>query len=128
MPLPGGAALDLNAVTPKPARWISDMTWLNLVQLSSLSQFSEILNQVARNDRGWKNWFDTDAPEEEIMPDGYTTALDSFKKLLLIRLDMHLNYRLCSRSYYINKSNKFQIMFTYPCNNLFFPYRTLTQP
>lgn len=81
----GGAALDLNAVMPKPARWISDMTWLNLVQLSSLGQFSEILNQVTRNDRGWKAWFDTDAPEEEIMPDGYTTALDAFKKLLLIR-------------------------------------------
>ncbi|XP_053374157.1 dynein axonemal heavy chain 8-like [Mercenaria mercenaria] len=81
----GGAALDLNAVTRKPARWISDMTWLNLVQLSSLGQFSEILNQVTRNDRGWKAWFDTDAPEETIMPDGYTAALDSFKKLLLIR-------------------------------------------
>ena len=61
------------------------MTWLNLVQLSSLGQFSEILNQVARNEKGWKAWFDTDAPEEEIMPDGYHAALDSFKKLLLIR-------------------------------------------
>ncbi|WAQ93678.1 DYH8-like protein [Mya arenaria] len=81
----GGAALDLNAVTPKPFRWISDITWLNLVQLSGLGQFSEILNQVTRNNQGWKAWFDTDAPEEEIMPDGYNAALDSFKKLLLIR-------------------------------------------
>ncbi|CAG5121316.1 unnamed protein product, partial [Candidula unifasciata] len=33
----------------------------------------------------WKTWFDEDAPEEALIPDGYSNNLDLFRKLLLIR-------------------------------------------
>ena len=77
--------MDLNAVEPKPKKWILDMTWLNLVQLCKLPQFNQILGQVARNDKAWKQWFDEDAPEEATIPDGYSSSLDVFRKLLLVR-------------------------------------------
>ncbi|NWX18802.1 DYH8 protein, partial [Aegotheles bennettii] len=81
----GGAALDLQACPPKPFRWILDMMWLNLVELSKLPQFADILNQIEHNEKGWKSWFDKDAPEEEVIPNGYNDSLDTFGKLLLIR-------------------------------------------
>ncbi|VDN11349.1 unnamed protein product [Dibothriocephalus latus] len=80
----GGAALDLNAVEPKPKKWIQDMTWLNLVELSRLPTFHSLLQQVAHGDRVWKHWYDSDAPEEVPIPDGYD-KLDTFQRLLLVR-------------------------------------------
>lgn len=80
----GGAALDITACVPKTSKWISDVTWLNLVQLSGLRQFDKILTQIKVNDKAWRLWYEKDAPEEEIIPDGYS-ALDAFNRLLIIR-------------------------------------------
>jgi dynein heavy chain len=66
-------------------KWLTDMTWLNLVELSKLAHFSQVLRQVVSNDKTWYNWFLSDAPEEVTFPESYSTSLDTFKKLLLIR-------------------------------------------
>ena len=81
----GGASLDLNAVPPKPFKWIPDLTWLNLVELSSLPPFADILQQVQENEREWRLWVERERPEQEDIPCGYSKVLDSFRKLLLVR-------------------------------------------
>uniref|UniRef100_H2ZG63 Uncharacterized protein n=1 Tax=Ciona savignyi TaxID=51511 RepID=H2ZG63_CIOSA len=81
----GGAALDMNAVEPKPKKWILDVTWLNLVRLAQLPQFKQITSQISANDKSWKSWFDEEAPEECDTPEGYSKSLDVFRKFLLIR-------------------------------------------
>lgn len=80
----GGAALDINACPPKPFKWITDMTWLNLVQLSNLRPFAEIIQLVSSDEKRWKTWFEKSAPERENLPANYN-ELDAFRKLLLIR-------------------------------------------
>lgn len=42
----GGASLDLNAVQPKPFKWILDITWLNLVEINKLKTFADVLTKV----------------------------------------------------------------------------------
>ncbi|XP_063254241.1 dynein axonemal heavy chain 5-like isoform X1 [Prinia subflava] len=81
----GGASLDMNSVEPKPKKWILDTTWLNLVQLSSLYPFNQLLVQIVKNEKSWKAWFDEEAPEKSVIPDGYDSLLDQFHKLLLVR-------------------------------------------
>ncbi|GAB6028045.1 Dynein heavy chain 5, axonemal [Chamberlinius hualienensis] len=81
----GGASLDLRTVPPKPYPWIADVTWLNLVQLSRFSTFENILSQISSDEISWRTWFDSDAPEDEPIPDEYDSLLNPFTKLLLIR-------------------------------------------
>ncbi|CAH1171353.1 unnamed protein product [Phaedon cochleariae] len=81
----GGASLDLNAVAPKPFKWILDITWLNLVEINKLSTFTEILTKIEANEKDWKLWYEKEKPEEEDLPCGYQKNLDVFRKLLLIR-------------------------------------------
>ncbi|KAI9150964.1 hypothetical protein H9P43_009579 [Blastocladiella emersonii ATCC 22665] len=81
----GGAALDINAVPKKPFGWIPDITWLNIVAISRMSAFSDLLSQISKNEKAWRTWYEKDAPENDVLPSGYQNTLDAFRKLLLVR-------------------------------------------
>ncbi|XP_055923365.1 dynein axonemal heavy chain 5 isoform X2 [Eupeodes corollae] len=81
----GGASLDLNAVAPKPFRWILDITWLNLVEISKLDTFLNVLQIIESSEKEWRAWYEAEKPEMEDIPCGYQASLDGFRKLLLVR-------------------------------------------
>ncbi|CAF0837526.1 unnamed protein product [Adineta steineri] len=82
----GGASIDASTAPPKPAyKWLQNDIWLNLVELSKLFQFSDILNSLNRSGPAWDTWFKKDEPERAELPDSWDSLLDKFRRLLLIR-------------------------------------------
>lgn len=41
--------------------------------------------QIESSEKEWKSWYESEKPEAEEIPCSYSTTLDSFRKLLLIR-------------------------------------------
>lgn len=81
----GGAALDINAIVKKPYTWISDATWANLVALSRLPPFGDLLGMVIKQEKLWRVWLERDAPETEPLPAPNYAAITPFQRLLVIR-------------------------------------------
>jgi dynein heavy chain, axonemal len=81
----GGAALDINQVRKKPKEWISDLAWLNVINLSNtIPAFRDIPESIARSDVAWRQWSDLEAPEQGRIPD-FEEKTDKFGRLLIIR-------------------------------------------
>ena len=82
--LKGGGALDLSAFQTNPYKWISDIAWSNLLQVSKFAGFTDLLNSISRNEKAWQQWYESSEPEEQPLPDQYN-HLSTFRKLMLIR-------------------------------------------
>ncbi|XP_050528019.1 dynein axonemal heavy chain 8-like [Daktulosphaira vitifoliae] len=80
----GGASIDLNSIKPKPFAWITDICWMNLGLLQTISPFQEILNIVSQNEKQWKTWYEKSTPEKEVIPNGLD-KLSQFERLLIVR-------------------------------------------
>ena len=62
-----------------------DVVWLNIIELNKHEPFTQLLEKINGHEKEWKVWWNTEAPEEEDIPVGYQSALDVFRKLLLVR-------------------------------------------
>jgi dynein heavy chain len=77
---------------------------LNLVELSKLTRFSNILEEVAAKESEWKAWHDLEMPEKVPIPCGYGD-LDTFRKLLVVRSWTPDRTLLMAKNYVIGKRN-----------------------
>jgi dynein heavy chain len=80
--LTGGSSFDMS--NPKPFKWIPDTSWINILQISKLSIFVDLISILTGNEKGWQQWYESPRPEEESLPEPYD-KLNNFKKLILIR-------------------------------------------
>ncbi|CAF4008631.1 unnamed protein product [Rotaria magnacalcarata] len=82
----GGASLDLNTCPPKPFRWLNDSSWLNLLELSRLKEFHDVIDRLQKNERIFKDWFDKQLPSSDLstLPETYEN-LNTFHRFLFIR-------------------------------------------
>ena len=107
MLLTGGGALDINTEKPKPAAWIPDNVWLNILQLSrSVPVYRDLPDAIARNDATWKHWYDEDAPEAVRIPDFEDRIEAYFDKLLLVRSIREDRALLCVQEYVMDALGK----------------------
>jgi len=82
--LKGGGSLDINQVRKKPKDWIPDKCWLDLVALSQLPTFHDLLDSFNRNDGLWRQWYDLEAPEQSKVPD-FDDKITKFERMVVVK-------------------------------------------
>nr|XP_039267660.1 dynein heavy chain 10, axonemal-like [Styela clava] len=71
----------------KPFDWIPEQGWQDIMELTNLNQemFQSLPEDIAKNEKVWKEWFDHDTPEAVAFPGKYEEKLRGFDRLNLLR-------------------------------------------
>jgi dynein heavy chain len=82
----GGAVLDGSRENPAPD-WLSSKAWTDFQQLSNLSAFAGLADDIAENSQSWTVMYESNEPHLEILPGkwGEDGTLTGFQKLLVLR-------------------------------------------
>ncbi|GAB0086567.1 Dynein heavy chain [Sergentomyia squamirostris] len=82
-----GSGMEVSNAPKNQFPWLHESIWLNIVQLSKISKFSNILDQMSNAEKLWRIWMLEDNPENVTVP--FKTSpkdnLSQLQKLLLIR-------------------------------------------
>ncbi|CAB3257120.1 unnamed protein product [Arctia plantaginis] len=71
---------------PSPATWIPAQGWQDIMKLSTdFESFTQLPDYITRNLVEWQEWFDSDTPESEDIPNKYRDHLQPFEILMLLR-------------------------------------------
>ncbi|KAJ2996626.1 Dynein heavy chain 10, axonemal [Globomyces sp. JEL0801] len=83
--LKGDISLEMPS-TPNPFSWMLDQGWKDLLRLSTLNAtFGMLPQHVKNNEAIWKTWARLDSPETTPLPMEYSSRLNLFQQLCLLR-------------------------------------------
>ncbi|XP_052801261.1 dynein axonemal heavy chain 10-like isoform X3 [Mya arenaria] len=71
----------------KPFAWFPEEGWEDVIRLSEVfsDKFGSLLEDIERNEKAWKKWYDHDTPESQPYPLKYQDNLKGFSRLMLLR-------------------------------------------
>jgi dynein heavy chain len=72
----------------KPFSWMTDNAWKDIQKLNGLEPgvWDGLTENLVKNAKEWKEFFDQEAPEMVEIPCGYSQTLSRFQQLLLMRV------------------------------------------
>ncbi|XP_076804944.1 dynein axonemal heavy chain 10-like [Clavelina lepadiformis] len=71
----------------KPHDWMPDQGWQDVIELAKIlpDVFGSLPDDVERNEKSWKAWYDHDTPEAVPLPGKYKEGVSGFHQLCLLR-------------------------------------------
>ncbi|XP_033114673.1 dynein heavy chain 3, axonemal-like isoform X5 [Anneissia japonica] len=83
--LTGGVALENPFPNPAPS-WLSDKSWSEIVRVSPLTAFDDLMMHVRANLSEWKKLYDSTSPHTCEIPQPWNEKLNSIQKLIILRI------------------------------------------
>jgi dynein heavy chain len=63
--LKGNTSLD-QVQKPRPYKWVPEQGWKDMQKLVTIGEeFKNLIEDLERNERDWKKWYDLEKPETE---------------------------------------------------------------